>query len=61
VRAGVATEGNGLMARLLDAGNFPFLSTKLVVGALVAYTLYRSPTSRSRGAACTSRSASTSR
>lgn len=41
VRAGVATEGNGLMAYLLDLGNAPFLLTKLAVGALVAYTLYR--------------------
>ncbi len=41
VGAGVATEGNGLMAYLLDIGNAPFLLTKLLVGALVAYTLYR--------------------
>ena len=41
VRAGVATEGNGLMAYLLDLGNAPFLLTKLAVGGLVAYTLYR--------------------
>ena len=41
VRTGVATEGNGLMAYLLDIGNAPFLLTKLLVGALVAYTLYR--------------------
>ena len=41
VRGGVATEGNGLMAYLLNQGNAPFLSTKLMVGALVAYTLYR--------------------
>jgi Domain of unknown function (DUF5658) len=41
VRAGVATEGNGLMARLLNLGDAPFLFTKLLVGALVAYTLYR--------------------
>ena len=41
VRGGVATEGNGLMAYLLDRGNLPFLSAKLAVGALVAYTLYR--------------------
>ena len=41
VRGGWATEGNGLMARLLDAGNTPFLLTKLAVGALVAYTLFR--------------------
>jgi Domain of unknown function (DUF5658) len=41
VRGGVATEGNGLMAYLLDLGNAPFLLTKLAVGAAVAYTLYR--------------------
>ncbi|HEX8292459.1 MAG TPA: DUF5658 family protein [Pyrinomonadaceae bacterium] len=41
VRGGVATEGNGLMAYLLDLGNAPFLAAKLTVGALVAYTLYR--------------------
>ena len=41
VRNGLATEGNGLMAHLLDAGNIPFLTTKLAIGALVAYVLYR--------------------
>ncbi len=41
VRMGVATEGNGLMARLMESGNAPFLLTKLAVGALVAYALYR--------------------
>ena len=41
VRTGAATEGNGLMAYLLDLGDAPFLLTKLLVGALVAYTLYR--------------------
>ncbi|MBV8859893.1 MAG: hypothetical protein JOZ02_23380 [Acidobacteria bacterium] len=41
VRGGVATEGNGLMAYLLDLGNAPFLAAKLLVGGLVAYTLYR--------------------
>lgn len=41
VRNGLATEGNGLMAYLLDAGNVPFLLTKLVVGACVAFVLYR--------------------
>jgi hypothetical protein len=40
VRNGLATEGNGLMAYLLDAGDFPFLSVKLAVGAGVAYVLY---------------------
>jgi len=41
VRSGAATEGNGLMAYLLNLGDAPFLVTKLAVGALVAYTLYR--------------------
>ena len=41
VQMGVATEGNALMARLLQVGTAPFLLTKLTVGALVAYTLYR--------------------
>ena len=41
VRLGVATEGNALMARVLDAGVAPFLLTKLIIGGLVAYTLYR--------------------
>ena len=41
VRGGVATEGNGLMAFLLNHGNTPFLAAKISVGALVAYTLYR--------------------
>ncbi|MET0650648.1 MAG: DUF5658 family protein [Pyrinomonadaceae bacterium] len=41
VRGGFATEGNGLMAYLLDMGNAPFLGAKLTIGALVAYTLYR--------------------
>jgi hypothetical protein len=41
VRAGAATEGNGLMAYFLDHGNVPFLVAKLSVGALVAFTLYR--------------------
>jgi hypothetical protein len=41
VRAGVATEGNGLMSRLLEAGNAPFLLTKLAIGACAALILYR--------------------
>jgi Domain of unknown function (DUF5658) len=41
VRAGVATEGNGLMSRLLEAGDTPFLLTKLAAGACAAYVLYR--------------------
>jgi hypothetical protein len=41
VRAHLATEGNGLMARLLDLGNAPFLSVKLFIGAFAALMLYR--------------------
>jgi hypothetical protein len=41
VRTGVATEGNGLMSRLLAAGDAPFFFTKLAVGAIVAFLLYR--------------------
>ena len=41
VRADVATEGNGLMARLLEWGDAPFILTKIAVGAFAAYILYR--------------------
>ncbi|MGB7925225.1 MAG: DUF5658 family protein [Pyrinomonadaceae bacterium] len=41
VRANLATEGNELMARLLEMGNAPFLGVKLAVGAFAAYVLYR--------------------
>jgi hypothetical protein len=41
VRNGLATEGNGLMAYLLDAGTAPFLATKLLVGVGVAFILYQ--------------------
>lgn len=41
IRANVATEGNGLMAYLLDMGNAPFLITKLAIGGFAAYMLYR--------------------
>ena len=41
VRSNVATEGNGLMAYLLDMGNAPFILVKLAVGAFAAYILYR--------------------
>jgi hypothetical protein len=41
VRANVATEGNELMARLLEMGNAPFLGVKLAVGTFAAYVLYR--------------------
>lgn len=41
VRLNIATEGNGLMASLLNQGEAPFLSVKLAIGALTGYTLYR--------------------
>src|SRR5262245_37446392 len=41
IRLNVATEGNGLMARVLDHGETSFLGLKLLVGAFAAYVLYR--------------------
>jgi hypothetical protein len=41
VRAGVATEGNYLMATLLDIGNGPFLGVKIAIGAVAAFVLFR--------------------
>ena len=41
VRLDIATEGNALMASLLDRGVAPFLSVKLGIGAFAAYILYR--------------------
>lgn len=41
VRLNVATEGNGLMAILLDRGEAPFLTVKLAIGAIAGYMLYR--------------------
>jgi hypothetical protein len=41
IRMNVATEGNGLMARVLSYGEAPFLSLKLFVGAFAAFVLYR--------------------
>jgi hypothetical protein len=41
VRSGVATEGNQLMARLLDVGNGPFLVVKIAIGAVAAIVLCR--------------------
>lgn len=37
----VATEGNSLMAQILDHGQFTFLGVKLIVGGFAAYVLYR--------------------
>lgn len=41
VRLNVATEGNGLMGRLLDHSEASFLSVKLLIGALAGYILYK--------------------
>lgn len=41
VRLNVATEGNELMARLLEHSPLSFLSIKLAIGAAAAYILYR--------------------
>ena len=41
LRLDVATEGNSLMASLINHGEGSFLTVKLLVGALAAYTLYR--------------------
>jgi hypothetical protein len=41
VRLNVASEGNGLMARVLSMGEAPFLGVKLAIGAFAAYVLYR--------------------
>jgi len=41
LRLNVATEGNGLMAFILEHGEITFLGAKLVVGGFAAYILYR--------------------
>lgn len=41
LRLNVATEGNALMARLLEQGDLSFLAIKLVIGTAAAYILYR--------------------
>jgi hypothetical protein len=41
VRTGVATEGNQLMATLLDIGDMPFLTVKVAIGAVTAIVLWR--------------------
>jgi hypothetical protein len=46
VRSGVATEGNQLMAELLNVGNFPFLVVKVAMGAVTAVVLFRYANSR---------------
>lgn len=41
LRLNVATEGNGMMASLLNHSENSFLSVKLLIGGLSAYILYR--------------------
>ena len=41
IRLNVASEGNTLMARVLEHGELPFLSAKIAIGAFAAYILYR--------------------
>lgn len=41
VRSGVATEGNQLMAKLLDIGDGPFLGVKIAVGLIAAAVLIK--------------------
>ncbi len=41
VRSGVATEGNQLMASLLDVGDGPFLGVKIAIGAVAAFVLFK--------------------
>ena len=41
VRNGVAAEGNQLMAKLLDSGDFTFLSAKIAMGTITAFVLLR--------------------
>ena len=41
MRLNVATEGNSLMARVLEHGELTFLGAKLLIGGVAAYILYR--------------------
>ena len=41
VRNGVATEGNQLMARLLERGDLTFLGAKIAIGTIAALVLLR--------------------
>jgi len=41
VRSGVASEGNHLMARLLEIGDFSFLAAKIAIGAITAIVLLK--------------------
>ncbi len=39
VRSGIATEGNHLMAQLLDIGEFTFLGVKIAIGLATAIVI----------------------
>ena len=41
IRLNVATEGNALMARILEHGDLTFFGAKVVIGGFAAYILYR--------------------
>ena len=41
IRLNVASEGNALMARVLEHGELTFLVAKLAIGGIAAYILYR--------------------
>lgn len=41
IRLNVASEGNALMARLMEHGDLPFLGAKVAIGGFAAYILYR--------------------
>lgn len=41
VRNGFASEGNKVMATLLDVGDFPFLAVKIAIGTIAAVVLWR--------------------
>ena len=41
IRMHVASEGNALMARVLEHGELTFLGAKVAIGAIAAYILYR--------------------
>ena len=41
VRNGVASEGNHIMARLLESGDSSFLAAKIAIGTITAFVLLR--------------------
>ena len=41
IRLNVASEGNTLMARVMEHGELTFLGAKVAIGAVAAYILYR--------------------